>query len=94
MALRDNPRLPLTSGNTPVVNYTEMRNQTQTASTNINMTTIPSSPSPSQKKKFSIAINNNELRRMPTQQRRVAKKSLMANVGYRLAKRKALHIQR
>ena len=31
---------------------------------------------------------------MPTRQRRVVKKTLMANVGYRLGKRKELHIRR
>ena len=35
MASADNPRLPLTSGTTPVVKYTEMRNQNQTSSTSI-----------------------------------------------------------
>ena len=46
------------------------------------------------KSQHSLTINEYELRRMPTQQRRVVKKTLMANVGYRLAKRKQLHIQR
>jgi hypothetical protein len=46
------------------------------------------------KKQSSLPANEYELRRLPTQQRRVVKKTLMANVGYRLAKRKELHIQR
>jgi hypothetical protein len=69
-----------------------MRRQTQPASTNINMSTISSTASYRTEK--SLSINEYELRRLPTQQRRVAKKTLMANVGYRLAKRKQLHIHR
>jgi hypothetical protein len=53
-----------------------------------------SSPIPNRTKKQNSLPNEYELRRMPTRQRRVVKKSLMANVGYRLAKRKALHIRR
>jgi len=95
MALADNPRLPLTSGNTPVVKYTETRSQDQTSSTSITMQPISSSPAPTRlKPQGSLPINEYELRRMPTRQRRVVKKTLMANVGYRLGKRKVLHIRR
>jgi hypothetical protein len=92
MALADNPRLPLTSGNTPVVKYTEMRDLNRTRSTSIAMTSTPSSNR--LKSQNSLPINEYELRRMPTRQRRVVKKTLMAHVGYRLAKRKELHIRR
>lgn len=91
MALADNPRLPLTSGNTPVVKYTEMRSQTDPTSTTLNITSMPSNRVKTQQ---SLSINEYELRRMPTRQRRVVKKTLMANVGYRLGKRKNLHIRR
>lgn len=93
MALVDNPRLPLTSGNTPVVKYTEIHNQNQPSSTSITITQMPST-SNRLKSQNSLSINEYELRRMPTRQRRVVKKSLMANVGYRLGKRKNLHIRR
>jgi hypothetical protein len=92
MALVDNPRLPLTSGNTPVVKYTEMRDLDQSQSTSI---TITSTPTLNRlKNQNSLPINEYELRRMPTRQRRVVKKTLMTNVGYRLGKRKGLHIRR
>jgi len=95
MALADNPRLPLTSGNTPVVKYTEMRSENPTSSTSITMQAMPSSPASNRlKNQGSLPINEYELRRMPTRQRRVVKKTLMANVGYRLGKRKVLHIRR
>ncbi|CAF1148982.1 unnamed protein product [Adineta steineri] len=97
MASPDNPRLPLTSGASPVVKYMEMRNQTQTPSTSITITTAQSSSSSTSnqpKAQTNLSINEYELRRMPTRQRRVVKKTLMANVGYRLGKRKNLHIQR
>lgn len=103
MASGDNPRLPLTSGASPIVKYTEMRSQGESSpSTSIVMPTIPpASPtllnSDGQnrfKKQNSVPVNDYELRRLPTQQRRVVKKTLMANVGYRLAKRKELYIQR
>jgi len=103
MASNDNPRLPLTSGTSPIIKYTEMRNQNDSPSTSITMTTIPSSSQSStnnadesdrMNKQQSLSINNYELRRLPTRQRRVVKKNLMSNVGYRLAKRKELHIQR
>jgi hypothetical protein len=94
MASPDNPRLPLTSGTSHVVKYMEMRNETQSLSTSIAITaTTSSSPNPA-KSKHSLPMNEYELRRMPTRQRRVVKKTLMANVGYRLGKRKTLHIQR
>ena len=102
MASGDNPRLPLTSGTSPIVKYTEMRSQTEPSSTTIPMTTLPPVSPPFStshesnriNKQNSLTVNNYELRRLPTQQRRVVKKTLMANVGYRLAKRKELHIQR
>ena len=105
MASGDNPRLPLTSGASPIVKYTEMRSQTETPSTAITMTTMSTASPPSSsfpgsidsdrlKKQHSSKMNDYELRRMPTQQRRFAKKALMGNVGYRLAKRKKLHIER
>jgi hypothetical protein len=95
MALSDNPRLPLTSGNTPVIKYTEMRSNNQTPSTSINMQTMSSSSAPNRLKTHSsLPVNEYDLRRMPTRQRRVVKKTLMANVGYRLGKRKVLHIRR
>jgi hypothetical protein len=102
MASADNPRLPLTSGTSPIVKYTEMRNQMEPSSTTIPMTTITtqsqpysSSTEPNRiKNQSSLPFNDYELRRLPTKQRRVVKKTLMANVGYRLAKRKELHIQR
>lgn len=95
MASADNPRLPLTSRTTPVVKYMEMRNQTQTPSSSITMTSIPSSPTRKRiESQNSVTISEYELRRMPSRQRRVVKKSLMANVGYRLGKRKELHIRR
>ncbi|CAF0773585.1 unnamed protein product [Adineta steineri] len=107
MASGDNPRRPLTSGASPIVKYSEMRSQTDTPSTTISMTTLPNSSSAAAsssnvsstnesrlKKQNSIPVNNSELRRMPTQQRRFVKKVLMSNVGYRLGRRKELHIQR
>lgn len=102
MASGDNPRLPLTSGTSPVVKYTEMRNQTDSPSTTITISNTPpvsppfvdSNPSNRVTKQNSLSVNNYELRRLPTRQRRVVKKTLMANVGYRLARRKELHIQR
>lgn len=102
MASGDNPRLPLTSGASPIVKYTEMRSQGESPSTSITMATIPpvsptllnSNEQNRFKKQGSVPVNDYELRRLPTQQRRVVKKELMANVGYRLAKRKELHIQR
>ncbi|CAF0777200.1 unnamed protein product [Didymodactylos carnosus] len=52
--------------------------------------TLPISPtSPTQ-----TSVNDYELHRLPIQQRRFIKKSMMSNVGYRLAKRKDLHIRR
>lgn len=88
----DNPRIPLTSAATPIIKYTEMRTSNQPASSS----TSTSSPNRTfrLKSQQSLTINEYELRRMPTQQRRVVKKTLMANVGYRLAKRKQLHIHR
>jgi hypothetical protein len=95
MALADNPRLPLTSGNTPVIKYTEIHNETQPGSRSIAITAIPSIPASNRSKSQSgLPVNEYELRRMPTRQRRVVKKNLMANVGYRLGKRKVLHIRR
>jgi hypothetical protein len=94
MAAADNPRLPLTSATSSIVKYTEMRNPTAPPSTMISMTGIPPAASNPLQKQGSVAINDYELRRMPTQQRRFVKKTLMANVGYRLAKRKQLHIER
>ncbi|CAF0879252.1 unnamed protein product [Rotaria sp. Silwood1] len=102
MASGDNPRLPLTSGASPIVKYTEMRSHTDIPSTTITMTTMPTSPSPfststdpnQPKKDNGLTVDTYELRRISTQERRVMKKALMANVGYRLAKRKELHIQR
>ena len=94
MAAADNPRLPLTSATSSIVKYTEMRNPTAPPSTMISMTGIPATVSNRLQKQASVAINEYELRRMPTQQRRFVKKTLMANVGYRLAKRKQLHIER
>lgn len=88
MASADNPRLPLTSGTAPVVKYTETRRDSPRASTSINMSSMRSKPA------NNLSINEYELRRLPTRQRRVVKKTLMANVGYRLGKRKNLHIQR
>lgn len=89
----DNPRLPLTSRTAPVVKYMEMRDETDTSSSRISITPTPSSPK-RVVNQSSITINEYELRRMPTGKRRVVKKTLMANVGYRLGKRKQLHIQR
>ncbi|CAF1108284.1 unnamed protein product [Rotaria sordida] len=102
MASGDNPRLPLTSGASPIVKYTEMRSQSEAPSTAITMTTMPTSPPPfststdpnQPKTHNNLSVNAYELRRISTQERRVIKKTLMANVGYRLAKRKELHIQR
>lgn len=102
MASGDNPRLPLTSGTSPIVKYTEMRNQTDSPSTSITITNPPpvsppfvdANESNRMKKQNSLTANNYELRRLPNRQRRVVKKTLMANVGYRLARRKELHIQR
>jgi hypothetical protein len=102
MTSADNPRLPLTSGASPIVKYTEMRSQNDSPSTSITITTLPTVSPPfsstnepnRMKKQSSLPVNDYELRRLPTQQRRVVKKTLMANVGYRLAKRKQLHIQR
>ena len=97
MASADNPRLPLTSATAPIVRYTEMRNQTDSPSTTITITTGLNSPSTEvqrTKKHGNSTLNSYELRRMPTQQRRVVKKTLMSNVGYRLARRKELHIER
>ncbi len=72
-----------------------MRSQSQPTSTDITMQTMPSSSAPNRlKSQNSLSINEYELRRMPTRQRRVVKKTLMANVGYRLGKRKDLHIRR
>ncbi|CAF3351759.1 unnamed protein product [Rotaria socialis] len=101
MTSGDNPRLPLTSGTSSIVKYTEMRNPTETPSTTITMASIPSPPS------FSSAASSNqpkansnfgadtyELSRVTIQQRHAMKKALMSNVGCRLAKRKELHIQR
>lgn len=93
MALADNPRLPLTSGNTPVMRYMETRSEhPQQSSTSITMTTM--SNSNRGKDRNNLPVNEYELRRLPTRQRRVVKKTLMAHVGYRLAKRKDLHIRR
>lgn len=75
----DNPRQPLTSSSRTFVKYSEMR---------------PDDPSNSRNSTGRLSVNQYELRRLPTRQRRVVKKSLMANVGYRLAKRKQLHIDR
>ena len=95
MALADNPRLPLTSGNTPIVKYTEVRGENQVQSTSITMTVMPSTSSSNRvKAQNSLTMSEHELRRMPTRQRRVMKKTLMENVGYRLGKRKDLHIRR
>lgn len=105
MASSDNPRLPLTSGASPILKYTEMRSQTEIPSTSITLATPgPSSPPPPSfsnstntnrtKRDSNLAPNTYELRRISTQERRVIKKTLMANVGYRLARRKELHIQR
>lgn len=103
MSSGDNPRLPLTSATSSIIKYTEMSNQTASPSTMITMSNISSSSSPAHinsnhsdqfNKQSSLAISEYELRRMPTQQRRFVKKTLMANVGYRLAKRKQLHIER
>ena len=103
MASADNPRQPLTSATSSIVKYTEMRNQPASPSTMITMAKLPSSSSPDlfvssdsnrlQKQK-SLNIHDYELRRMSTSQRRDVKKTLMANVGYRLARRKQLHIER
>lgn len=93
MALVDNPRLPLTSRTTPVVKYTEMSSaQPQQSSTSVSMTTTFNTNR--MKHSSGLPVNEYELRRLPTRQRRVVKKTLMANVGYRLAKRKVLHIRR
>jgi hypothetical protein len=102
MASGDNPRLPLTSAATSIVKYTEMRNQLARHSTAITLRDMSVSPttvpdeivSTRLNKQGSVVVNEYELRRMPTQQRRFVKKNLMANVGYRLAKRKELHIER
>ncbi|UJR35200.1 hypothetical protein I4U23_027967 [Adineta vaga] len=97
MASGDNPRLPLTSGTSPVVKYTEMRGQTDKPSTAITITSGLNSPSTESnriRKQTSSSTNSYELRRMPTQQRRNVKKVLMSNVGYRLARRKELYIER
>ena len=87
MASNDDPRLPLTSGTTSILKYTEMRIDRQPVAIEMNST-------PRLRNQQSLKMNENELRRMPTRQRRAAKKTLMANVGYRLAKRKQLHIHR
>ncbi|UJR10627.1 hypothetical protein I4U23_014824 [Adineta vaga] len=89
MASPDNPRLPLKSGTSPVVRYMEMRDQTTPVSST-SITMIPARSKPQN----NLPINEYELRRMPTRQRRVAKKTLMSHVGYRLGKRKNLHIKR
>ncbi|CAM4771905.1 unnamed protein product [Rotaria magnacalcarata] len=101
MASGDNPRLPLTSGTSPIVKYTEMRNPTETPSTTITMASMPSPPpfssstsSHEPKANSSFAANTYELRRVTIRQRHAMKKALMGNVGYRLVKRKELHIQR
>jgi hypothetical protein len=94
MASVDNPRLPLKSGTTPVVKYMEMRTQNETPSTSISITSNPSSPAPNRIKSQNSLPNEYELRRLPTRQRRVVKKTLLAHVGYRLGKRKDLHIRR
>jgi hypothetical protein len=102
MASGDNPRLPLTAASSAITKYTEMRNQTSSPSTMITISDMPTGGSTSAShpqpyrlhKQASLPINEYELRRLPTQQRRIAKKTLMSNVGYRLAKRKQLHIER
>lgn len=105
MSSNDNPRLPLTSATTSITKYTEMRNQTDSPATAISMPPSPPPPPASStdwnsseptrlKKQGSVTMNEYELRRMPTRQRRVVKKTLMGNVGYRLGKRKQLHIER
>jgi hypothetical protein len=94
MASADNPRLPLTTGATTVVKYMEMRNKNQTSSSSITITPTPPSSASNRLKSQNSLPNEYELRRMPTGQRRVVKKTLMANVGYRLGKRKDLHIRR
>lgn len=101
MASGDNPRLPLTSGASSIFKYTEMRSPSETPSTTITMAPI-SSPeassnvtSPKTRKRFgNIAVEAYELHANSVQYRRVIKKELMGNVGYRLAKRKELHIRR
>lgn len=107
MSSNDNPRLPLTSAATSITKYTEMRNQTDTPSTTISIPPSPPAPTVSAPslnwnssdstrltKQGSVNVNEYELRRMPTGQRRFVKKTLMGNVGYRLGKRKQLHIER
>ncbi|CAF0895016.1 unnamed protein product [Rotaria sp. Silwood1] len=95
MASADNPRLPLTSRTTPVVKYMEMRNQTQSPSTSITITpTTPLSSRRRSENQSSLTKNDYELRRISARKRHVVKKTLMANVGYRLGKRKDLHIRR
>lgn len=105
MASGDNPRLPLTAGASPVVKYSEMLAQADTPSTTTTITMSTgadspanfaraSEPSHAAKKNDGNMVNSYELRRMPTQQRRYAKKALMSNVGYRLARRKELYIER
>ncbi|CAF0830543.1 unnamed protein product [Rotaria sp. Silwood1] len=95
MASADNPRLPLTSRTTPVVKYMEMRNQTQSPSTSITITpTTPLSNRRRSENQSSLTKNDYELRRISARKRHVVKKTLMANVGYRLGKRKDLHIRR
>lgn len=95
MASADNPRLPLKSRTTPVVKYTEIHSPTQTSSASITITSVPSTPKPKRSDDpNSLTISEYELRRMPARKRHVVKKTLMANVGYRLAKRKDLHIRR
>ncbi|CAF1356682.1 unnamed protein product [Rotaria magnacalcarata] len=95
MASTDNPRLPLTSRTTPVVKYMETRDEKIAPSSCISMTPMPTSSNPKRlPNQSSITISEYELRRMPARKRHVVKKTLMANVGYRLGKRKNLHIQR
>ncbi|CAF0944417.1 unnamed protein product [Rotaria sordida] len=95
MASADNPRLPLTSRTTPVVKYMEMRNQPQSPSTSITITSMASSSSRKQlENQNSLGKNEYELRRISSRKRQIVKKTLMANVGYRLGKRKVLHIRR
>ncbi|CAF2781638.1 unnamed protein product [Rotaria sp. Silwood2] len=95
MASADNPRLPLTSRTTPVVKYMEMRSETPSSSTSITITPMASSSNRKQlENQNSLAKNEYELRRISARKRHVVKKTLMANVGYRLGKRKDLHIRR
>ena len=96
MSSIDNPRLPLTSGQRSIVKYTEteMSNRNRSSDTTITFDPMDLSRNQTRRKTLSVQYNDGELRRMPTRQRRVVKKTLMANVGYRLGKRKVLHIRR